>query len=121
MDLATIESTIQSVVENASGLQLEWGKQPQKMHIGAFILGYPENFTKKGHDERIQSYGGDGDNTEVDVTGVRLLPIRLSFINNDQRLATSSRHYAEKFRTLLHSQTNLDALNAADIALVDLE
>ena len=119
-NFTTVQTALTAWIEEASSLQVEWGKQPQKMHIGASILAYPGAMTKLGHDERIQTYDGAGpDTTSVRVVGVRLFPLRLSFMSLDQRLGNSGRQYAEEFRTLIHSQTSFDTLAAAELALVD--
>lgn len=119
MDLGTVQTTITSWVEAVSGLQLEWGRQPQKIRTGAFILAYAGAISKTGHDERDQSFNGGTGNTEVRVVGVRTFPLTLSFRSFDQRLGESARQYAEKFRTLAHSNTSFQTLKDAEIALVD--
>lgn len=119
-DLNIVQTAITDWIEAASSLEVEWGKQPQQVHMGAFILAYAGAMTKQGHDERISTYDGAGpDTTSVRVVGVRQLPLRLSFRSFDQRLGGSARQYAEEFRTLIHSDTNIITLATAEIALVD--
>lgn len=119
MNLTTTQTVLTTWAEQASTLELEWGRQPQKVHMGAFILAYAGPMTKLGHDERIQTYGDDGDNTAVRVVGVRHLPVTFSFRSFDQRLGGSARQYAEEFRTLIHTTTAMETLTTAEIALVD--
>lgn len=120
MNLTTVQTALTAWIEEASTLQCEWGRQPQKMHVGPFILAYAGAMTKLGHDERIQTYDGAGpDTTSVRVVGVRHLPLRLSFISFDQRLGNSARQYAEEFRTLIHATTSFETLQTAELGLVD--
>jgi hypothetical protein len=119
MDLSSVETTLVTWIEQASSLEVEWGKQPMKVHMGPFILAYAGAITKIGHDERIQTYDANTDSTSVRVVGVRRLPLRLSFRSFDQRLGDSARQFAEEFRALAHSDTCLQTLATAEIALVD--
>lgn len=118
-DLNTVQTALTAWIEAASSLQVEWGKEPQKVHMGAFILARAGAMYKLGHDERIQAYPEIGDDTTVRVVGVRHLPLVLSFRSFDQRLGGSARQYAEEFRTLAHSSTSFDTLATAELALVD--
>lgn len=119
MNLGTVQTALTEWVEGASSLEVEWGRMPQQSPEGDFILAYAGPITKKGHDERIQTYGDDGDNTAVRVVGVRHLPVHLSFRAFDQRLGYSARQYAEEFRTSAHAQESFDFLAASEMALVD--
>jgi len=120
MNLTTVQTALTAWIESASTLEVEWEREPQKLHMGAFILAQAGAMTKMGHDERIQTYDGAGpDTTSVRVVGVRLLPVQVGFITFDQRLGGSARQYAEEFRTPAHSTTSFELLRAADLALVD--
>ena len=121
MDLGVIETALTSWVETSSGLELEWGRQPQLIHKGPFVLGYLGPITKTGHDERIQTFNSGPDTTSVRVVGVRTLPLRLSFRSFDQRLGGSARHFAETFRADIHTDTALEVLRDAELALMDTE
>lgn len=119
MDLDALQTNITAWVETYAGIPCEWGRMPQNMIIGPYVLAYLGPITKLGHDERIQTYDFDTDATEVTVTGVRRLTLRLSFRTNDQRLGSSARQEAETFRVALHAQSSFDTLNDANLALVD--
>jgi hypothetical protein len=120
MNLATVQTALTAWIEQGSSLQVEWGKEPQKIHMGAFILAYADSISKLGHDERIQTYDGAGpDTTSVRVVGVRHLALRLSFRSFNQSLGGSARQYAENFRALMHSTTLLETLRTAELGLVD--
>ena len=119
MNLGTIQTALTSWVETFSGLPVEWGRMPQKLHTGPFVLAYLGPIVKLGHDERIQTYGDDGDNTTVRVVGVRRMTLRLSFRSFDQRLGGSARQYAENFRARAHWTSSFDYLRTSDLALID--
>jgi hypothetical protein len=119
VDLGTLQTVVTTWVEAASGVQLEWGRMPQKIHTEAFVLAYIGAITKSGHDERLQNFTFATDLTDVTVSGVRTMTLTLSFRSFDQRLGGSARSYAETFRTLIHSDTNIQTLVTAEIALVD--
>lgn len=119
MDLSAIETVLTSWVETYSGVECEWGRQPQQAHPGAFVLAYLGAITKHGHDERIQVYDFDTDTTSVTVVGVRRLVLRLSFRAFDQRLGGSARQYAEDFRVGLHAQSSWDQLRDAELSYID--
>lgn len=119
MDLGAIETALTAWVEKYAGIECEWGRQPQKIHGGPFVLAYLGAINKVGHDERIQSYDFQSDSTTVTVTGVRQLVLRLSFRSFDQRLGFSARQYAENLRVALHGQSSWDELNAANLAYQD--
>ena len=121
MDLAALQTFLTSWVETASGLEVEWGRLPQKAHDGPFALAYMGAISKVGHDERIQTYDSGSDSTTVQVIGVRELPFRLSFRSFDQNLGGSARQYAEQWRARAHSQESLDNLATAGVALVDTD
>jgi hypothetical protein len=119
MDLSAIQTALTAWVETYAGIQCEWGRQPQQIHEGAFVLAYLGAITKAGHDERIQVYDFDTDTTSVTVVGVRRLTLRLSFRSFDQRLGGSGRQYAENFRVALHSQSSWDTLKTAELSYID--
>lgn len=119
MNLSAIQTTLTAWVETYSGVECEWGRLPQLIHPGAFVLAYLGAITKAGHDERIQVYDFDSDSTSVTVVGVRRMTLRLSFRSFDQRLGFSSRQYAEDFRVALHSQTSWDTLRDAELSYID--
>jgi hypothetical protein len=119
MDLGATEIALTTWVETHSGLELEWGLQPQKLHTGPFVLAYLGPITKVGHDERIQSYNVGDDSTSVRVVGVRRFPLRLSFRAFDQSLGGSARSYAETFRARAHEQESFDFLRTSEISFND--
>jgi len=119
MDLGTVQTALTAWVETYSGIDCEWGRLPQKLHTGPFALAYLGTIVKLGHDERIQTYGDDGDNTAVRVVGVRRMTLRVSFRSFDQRLGGSARQLAENFRARIHWQSSFDFLRASDLALID--
>jgi hypothetical protein len=120
MNLTTVQTALTAWIESASSLECEWEREPQKLHMGAFILAQAGTMGKLGHDERVQTYDGAGpDTTSVRVVGVRLLPLQVSFLSFDQRLGGSARQYAEEFRTLIHTDASFELLSTAELALVD--
>lgn len=121
MDLNAVQTALTDWVETYSSLPCEWGKLPQKIHDGPFVLAYLGGIAKSGHDERIQTYDDATDTTSVRVVGVRLLTLRLSFRSFDQRLGFSGRQYAETLRVAMHSTSSFDDLVAANLALVDTD
>lgn len=119
MNLGTIQTVLTAWVEASSALECEWGKLPQKIHMGGLVLAYLGAITKQGHDERISTYDFDTDSTSVQVVGVRQLELRLSFRSFDQRLGNSARQYAEDFRVAMHSESSLQTLATAEMGLID--
>lgn len=119
MDLGAIQTALTSWVEAHSGLEVEWGKLPQQVHMGPFVLAYIGAITTAGFDERISTYTFDSDSTAIQTSGVRRMTLRLSFRSFDQRLGNSARQYAETFRVALRSETSLQSLVTAELALID--
>ncbi len=119
MDLGAIQTALTAWIETYSGVECEWGRQPQLIHTSAFVLAYLGAITKAGHDERIQTFDFDSDLTSVKVVGVRRMVVRLSFRSFDQRLGFSARQFAEDFRVALHAQTSWDTLRTAELSYID--
>jgi len=38
MNLTTVQTALTAWIESASTLEVEWEREPQKLHMGAFIL-----------------------------------------------------------------------------------
>ena len=118
MDLIQIQSNLMNWVEKYSGLEAEWGRLPNQLHVGPFALIYAGAISKQGHDEEIWSFDTDTDMLSVNMTGVRKMDITVSFRSFDQNLGASARQLAENFRTLHQSPSSIDDLTVAGLALV---
>ena len=121
VDFTTLQTNLTAWVELLSSLEVEWGRQPQKIHAGPFILAYAGEITSLGHDERIYTFDSQTDQQVETMIGVRRFPLRLSFRSpSDQRLGGSSRQYAEEFRLMSQSTNSIEFLQTNDIGLVDI-
>lgn len=121
VDFGTLQTNLTTWIETLSTLQVEWGRQPQKIHTSAFILAYAGPITKLGHDWRGYAYDAQSDTQSETMYGVRLFPLRLSFRSFDQRLGGSARQYAEEFRLLIQSSDSTDFLATNFIGFVDTD
>lgn len=126
IEFATLQTNITTWVESLVGLDadgdqinVEWGKQPQKIWTRAFILAYAGPITKLGHDWRGYAYDQQTDQQSETMYGVRLFPLRLSFRSFDQRLGRDARQYAEQFRLQIQSSDSTDFLAENCIGFVD--
>ena len=118
MDYSAIQTNITAWVEQISTLEVEWGKMPQQMHQGPFILAYAGPVSAIGQDEPNYVYNEVTDDMDEQMLGVRRMIIRLSFRSFDQRLGNSARQYAEDFRILSQSTSSIDTLTDAYLGLI---
>lgn len=126
IDFATLQTNLTTWIEALVGLDadgdqinVEWGKQPQKIWTRPFILAYAGPITKLGHDWRGYAYDQQSDQQSETMYGLRLFPLRLSFRSFDQRLGRDARQYAEQFRLQIQSSNSTDFLAENFIGFVD--
>lgn len=116
MDFTTLQTNFTSWVEGLAtdrdglALDVEWGRQPQKIHTKPFILAYLGTIVPIGHDIKKYEYNDLTDELTETMYGVRRATFRLSFRNFDQRLGYSARYFAERFRSRVQSSVGINTL-----------
>ena len=119
--LAVLQTDITTWIETLSGLPVEWGREPQYMRVEPYILAYAGAFSAQGKDELFYNYNTATGLVDLTMSGIRQLPLTLSFRSADQSWGGNARYYAEKFRLNLRSPTSVDLRTDALFSLVRSE
>jgi len=119
--LAQLQTDITTWIETLSGLSVEWGQEPQYMHIDAYILAYEGSYSSQGRDERFFEYNSSTGQLDLTMSGIRQLGLTLSFRSDSQAWGENAAYYAEMFRLNLRSPSSVDMRAAAKFALVRAE
>lgn len=116
MDFAVLQTNFTDWVEGlatdrtGAGVPVEWGRMPQKVHTGPFILAYLGAIVQRGQDVKRYDYDEVTDALDETMVGFRRATFRLSFRNFDQRLGYGARYWAERFRTRTQSTFGIQSL-----------
>lgn len=117
MDLAALETNVTSWVEGVSGLTLHWRRQPPKAIPFPYIEAELLVIRGKGHDEKLWSHDHITDEYTLTLTGVRAFTLSIAFLSRSQKLGQSARQYSEWFRTRAYSESSIETLGNAGLAL----
>lgn len=125
MDWASIETTVDSLVTNLSGVNVQWAYAPRDFRapgaLGAGVVGFLQAGGVRSigqGDEIIYAYDGGTDSLGATVVGRREMTITVRFESRLATLGNSARATAELVRTKLWRPGSLSALReGAGIAL----